>query len=416
MNANHNWVAGGSALNEFVFQFSDYVNQVPATDTGPHLRFPNGVTAGTSPLAPQGTEQRKWQFRDDFSWTQTGLGGLGHVMKAGVNVIHEPHLFVSVGQGTSGIFTMGANDLNGPVTSILVIGGNTELNIPIDSYALFAQDDWRVNDRLTLEPRRAVGLRRRHSVQPGPQSKFPGAAGGGPYRPVCRDDPRGFRQGDRAATRTTCSRALGFVYDLHGTGREIIRGGWGIYTDFGYTNANVLTAAIDAAGGGGPGVRGDVAGRHSPTGRDVLPGVGPALGHRRAEPGQSQHPVARRRGRLAACSSSPIRFRPTSDGRARSTPSTSISVDYVRVDGRDLNLRAAAEHARRRPALSRRPRDPAERDRLPHGAQQGREPLRRADRGCAAPPVGPPRSERLRTPWRRRRATSAAPTTRSSRT
>ena len=48
---------------------------MPATDTGPHLRFPNSVTAGTSPLAPQGTEQRKWQFRDDFSWTATGFGG-----------------------------------------------------------------------------------------------------------------------------------------------------------------------------------------------------------------------------------------------------------------------------------------------------------------------------------------------------
>ena len=59
-----------------------------------------------------------------------------HELKAGVNWIHEPHLFVSVGQGTSGIFTMGANDVNGPVTSILVIGGNTELNIPLDSYSL----------------------------------------------------------------------------------------------------------------------------------------------------------------------------------------------------------------------------------------------------------------------------------------
>src|SRR5688572_24079485 len=150
VNANHNWVAGDSSLNEFVFQFSNYVNQVPATDTGPHLRFPNGVTAGTSPLAPQGTEQRKWQFRDDFSWTKSGFGGLGHLLKAGVNVVHEPHLFVSVGQGTSGIFTMGANDVNGPVTSILLIGGNTELNIPIDSYSLFVQDDFRVTSRLTL--------------------------------------------------------------------------------------------------------------------------------------------------------------------------------------------------------------------------------------------------------------------------
>ncbi len=29
---------------------------------------------------------------------------------------------------------------------------------------------------------------------------------------------------------------LGAVYDLRGDGRDIVRGGWGIYTDFGYTN------------------------------------------------------------------------------------------------------------------------------------------------------------------------------------
>jgi outer membrane receptor protein involved in Fe transport len=81
---------------------------------------------------------------------KTGFGGLGHGLKAGINWIHEPHLFVRVGQGTSGIFMMGSNDIVGPVVSILVIGGNTELNIPIDSYSLFVQDDWRVSSRLTL--------------------------------------------------------------------------------------------------------------------------------------------------------------------------------------------------------------------------------------------------------------------------
>ena len=71
--------------------------------------------------------------------------GLGHQFRAGVNWIHEPHLFVNVAQGTSGVFTMAANDVNGPVTSILVIGGNTELNIPIDSYSFYVQDDWRAS-------------------------------------------------------------------------------------------------------------------------------------------------------------------------------------------------------------------------------------------------------------------------------
>ena len=38
VNVNHNWVVGQS-LNEFVFQYSSFINDIPATSTGPHLRF-----------------------------------------------------------------------------------------------------------------------------------------------------------------------------------------------------------------------------------------------------------------------------------------------------------------------------------------------------------------------------------------
>ena len=41
---------------------------------------------------------------------------------------------------------------------------------------------------------------------------------------------------------------IGFAYDLRGDGRDVIRGGWGIYTDVGYTNSNVLFPAVDATG------------------------------------------------------------------------------------------------------------------------------------------------------------------------
>ena len=41
---------------------------------------------------------------------------------------------------------------------------------------------------------------------------------------------------------------FGAVFDLRGNGRDLIRGGWGIYTDFAYTNANVLTASLEGSG------------------------------------------------------------------------------------------------------------------------------------------------------------------------
>jgi len=41
---------------------------------------------------------------------------------------------------------------------------------------------------------------------------------------------------------------IGAAFDLRGDGKDVIRGGWGIYQDVGYTNSNVLFPAIDANG------------------------------------------------------------------------------------------------------------------------------------------------------------------------
>ena len=41
---------------------------------------------------------------------------------------------------------------------------------------------------------------------------------------------------------------VGFAWDVRGTGQDVVRGGWGIYYDMGYTNANVLFPGVDATG------------------------------------------------------------------------------------------------------------------------------------------------------------------------
>ena len=117
-------------------------------------------------------------------------------------------------------------------------------------YGVYVQDDWRVTDRLTLN----LGVRWDYvDGMPIDQSSNPNfqamqAAGrAGRFAGTLLDD---FGR-SRAVTRTTSSRALGVAYDLRGDGRDVVRGGWGIYTDFGYINSNVLTAAFDAAGGSG---------------------------------------------------------------------------------------------------------------------------------------------------------------------
>ena len=122
-NVNHNWVLGGSKLNEFVFQCADFANHVAARTGDAQQTFPNGVIIGYNTNTPQTTEQRKFQFRDDFSWSKTGMGGLGHDFKAGVNYIHEPHLYVTFSSGSTD-YAYAHLDLTTPTGPISAVSRN----------------------------------------------------------------------------------------------------------------------------------------------------------------------------------------------------------------------------------------------------------------------------------------------------
>jgi Carboxypeptidase regulatory-like domain/TonB dependent receptor len=250
LNAGDNWLFGGTKLNEFVFQVSTFENAIPGSTTQPVLLFPNGVTGGANQSAPQSTEQTKWQFRDDVSWTIRSLGGLEHNVKVGANWLHEPRLFISTQSGVAGFYTMGANAVNGPVQQVQVIGGAAEVNIPLDFYSGYVQDDWRATSTLTVN----LGLRYDYvSGMPLNQSRNPNfqvmqaAGAAGRFAGTVLDD---FGKSPNADKNNVQPR-LGFAYDLRGDARDVVRGGWGLYTDFAYTNQNALNAAIDAAGGAG---------------------------------------------------------------------------------------------------------------------------------------------------------------------
>ncbi len=46
INVNHNWVLGGSKLNEFIFQYADFANYILARTGDPQQTFANGVVIG----------------------------------------------------------------------------------------------------------------------------------------------------------------------------------------------------------------------------------------------------------------------------------------------------------------------------------------------------------------------------------
>src|SRR5262245_1977747 len=251
INVNHNWVLGGSKLNEFIFQYADFANHISAASTDPFQLFPSGVSAGQSPNTPQTTEQHKFQFRDDFSWHMAGGGGLGHDFKAGVNFINEPRLFITFNSG-KGVFqyTHLDNTLNGPISVVTENDGDASANIPLKQYGFFIQDDWHATSRIVAN----IGLR--YDLIDGYQFdqslnpnfvRFQTFGAAGAFAGI--KGLENFGKSPQNDTNNWQPR-LGMAWDLRGDGRDVVRAGWGIYMDMAYTNSNALFAASDATGKG----------------------------------------------------------------------------------------------------------------------------------------------------------------------
>jgi len=340
INLNHNWILGGGKLNEFIFQYADFRNHIGAASTDPYESFPNGVFVGQSVNTPQTTEQHKFQFRDDFSWHVSGMGGLGHDFKAGANFINEPRLFITFNSGKGVLqYTHLTNDLNGPISNVTLNDGDASANIPLKQYAGYVQDDWHVTDRITAN----IGLR--YDLITGyqfDQSKNPnyvkfqtlGAAGA--FQGI--KGLENFGKSPKSDTNNWQPR-LGFAWDVRGDGRDVVRGGFGIYMDMAYTNANVLFAASDATGKGFGTVLNvdDQTGIKDPDGSFYRIGepISNIISQNQAD--TSTIPLF---GQFVDPRLQMPYTRQTTAGWSHQFASNMVfSADFVRADGRDLNSR-----------------------------------------------------------------------------
>jgi outer membrane receptor protein involved in Fe transport len=237
---------GSESLNEFVFQYTTFENQILASSNDASLIFPSGVVSGQNANTPQTTVQTKYQYKNDFSFSRT-LGGRRHDFKTGAAYVHEPTLGGTFETGTAGTFTMWNDDPNGPVRAINVNGGGFGgFTTPVDQYAVYFQDDWQVTDQVTLN----LGVRYDLNDGTGGLELDQRA------NPICQTlatqttynegylaDFRGWdcvgeRDDDNFAPR------LGFSWNMSPDGRQVLRGGVGRFYDFPYTNATVLFPAI----------------------------------------------------------------------------------------------------------------------------------------------------------------------------
>jgi outer membrane receptor protein involved in Fe transport len=222
--AKNSTVLGNSKLNEAVFLFQYFENNITAEDnTKPGIGTPD-FTFGANLNTPQQTIQRRFQIRDDFSFRKTGWGG-DHDFKVGGEIIrsHYGGFFTPTLYGNFNFLNpLPGNNLNAYLNAIAdTFSGSAGQNEANDNWTYVAgyfQDDWKPASNLTVN----LGLR--WEMQAGPyQNNFD--------TPVLRYlSSHGFNSTRKQDMKDIGPRA-GFAWDVKGTGRTVVRGGFGIYYD-----------------------------------------------------------------------------------------------------------------------------------------------------------------------------------------
>jgi hypothetical protein len=240
--AGHNLQIGSDTLNEILFQYTKFNNLISADSSAPYLYFPSGAHSGQNINTPQSTNQTKYQYKDDFSFTRT-IGGHANNFKAGFNYIHEPTLNGDFTVGTTGQFSFLRDDLNSPVTAITFYGGFAGQDTPVDQYSGYFQDDLLLSDRLTVN----IGLRYDYwtgfDLDQRSNPIWRTLSTQTRYNEFFLRDFQGGKGGVLKNDKNNWAPRIGFTWDTKGDGKRLLRGGWGRYYDFPYTNATILFPA-----------------------------------------------------------------------------------------------------------------------------------------------------------------------------
>ena len=236
-------------VNSVTFHFDTFLNNIPpfpqdAPTTYPSLGlstelvFP-GLADGVNFNTPQATHLNRYQLRDGFAWT---LGT--HTLHLGAELQHYSAFGIINPFGSGSVVltsNFGFADLNGD-------GVINDLDIPIavalksqapvtpvpiphianNYFGFYAQDDWRVTRKLTLN----LGLRWEYDTN---------LTGTDPTHDPCPNlttqptQPCVWLAGVIDIRRHPDTKdfgpRVGFAYDPFGRGRSVIRGGYGLYYD-----------------------------------------------------------------------------------------------------------------------------------------------------------------------------------------
>jgi len=246
------WTAKPRVINQFLYQWSTFDDDLASTTNLPKLSFPDGIAVGQNEHVPEHTFQRKHQFRNDLTWNKGNHGlkfGVDFVFEPAIGgfdaaestpiyefnftvdeIVHNPDQF-PMGFFTNrvrpGPITGSPTDVAvvGVVADVLLAGGDPHFDLRdgAKQFSWYVQDDWRVNRRLTLN----LGVR--YDVDIG----FVDARHQKDNRAYKLFQIIGHPLGSRLVKndKNNFSPRVGFAWDLKGNGRSVLRGGYGLYYD-----------------------------------------------------------------------------------------------------------------------------------------------------------------------------------------
>jgi hypothetical protein len=217
-----NSVMKPTVVNEARFQYSrDFESQSP-NHSGPSFRFDliGGAQFGMRDFLPRGSfpEEKRFQWVDNLSWARGR-----HELKTGLDLSHVRDNIQNLFQGGGVYSYLGANALRNFVAD-LTTGSRSYSNFtqaidPITGIGsgLFSTNDYNFYFQDNFKARRnfTVNLGLRYELQ-----AMPGIVKANPLVP----------ESARLNTDTNnLAPRFGFAWDLTGSQKQVIRGGYGIY-------------------------------------------------------------------------------------------------------------------------------------------------------------------------------------------
>jgi outer membrane receptor protein involved in Fe transport len=228
-------------INQFTLGFQYWNNLIDSPTRAPLFTFPNNIQFGTNTNIPQNSIQRKYQFKDDVSKT---IGR--HTFRTGIDYIwtpfmggffeFNPTLEIDFNALPSAILAQpGGFSNSGLVNGMsIAVGDPTFIIKDAKQLGLYFQDDWKFNNRLTLN----LGLRYDKDFDFVGGSKVSDSRTFQELQAIAPFSPLAARLVAKKASDYSkgFSPRIGLAYDLTGQGKHIVRAGFGMYYDNTFQN------------------------------------------------------------------------------------------------------------------------------------------------------------------------------------